>query len=212
MLLYFWKKAFLSFYHIYIVCVTHATSSLNRLYSENINILSVSTITHMLRISFGSNLAQRYLSNQTVLMGVVVGEWLSSWIAKQRLWFSNFGLVTKISQIGYLLLPSRDMSERLLQRRKTLLKAQSNPTKPNDTCLALLTPVRSSLALRWMVWWLTLWPITFVIQILCMIGVARSEKYESIWGKFVSPIVHPHCVPRAPVREVSSRLYLFTNC
>ena len=38
-----------------------------------------------------------------------------SWLAEQGVWGSNPGLATLISEIRYLLLPSRDMTERWLK-------------------------------------------------------------------------------------------------
>ena len=45
-------------------------------------------------------------------------EWLSSWLAEQEVRDLIPGLELCISEIGYLLLPSRDMAEILLKRRK----------------------------------------------------------------------------------------------
>ena len=47
-----------------------------------------------------------------------VAEWLSSWLVEQEVRDSIPGLATWISEIGYLLLPSRDMAEIPLKRRK----------------------------------------------------------------------------------------------
>ena len=44
-------------------------------------------------------------------MGALVVEWLSSWLKEQEVRGSIPGLATWISEIGYLLLPSRDMAE-----------------------------------------------------------------------------------------------------
>ena len=44
-------------------------------------------------------------------------QWLSSWLAEQEVRGSIAGLVATISEIGYLLLPCRDMAERSLKRR-----------------------------------------------------------------------------------------------
>ena len=44
-------------------------------------------------------------------MGAAVAEWLSSWLAEQEVWGSIPGHATWISEIGYLLLPSRDIAE-----------------------------------------------------------------------------------------------------
>ena len=43
------------------------------------------------------------------------------------------GLSTMISEIGYLPLPSRDMTEIPLKRRKNPKSTQPNPTQPNPT-------------------------------------------------------------------------------
>ena len=53
-------------------------------------------------------------------------QWLSSWFAEQGVLGLNLGLATSISEIGYLLLPSRDMIEILLKWCKIL-----KTTKPN---------------------------------------------------------------------------------
>ena len=50
--------------------------------------------------------------------GAAVVYWLSSWLAEQEVRGSIPGLAATISEIGYLLLPSRDMAERSLKRRK----------------------------------------------------------------------------------------------
>ena len=46
-------------------------------------------------------------------------KWLSSWLAVQEVRGSILGLAATISEIGHLLLPSRDMAERSLKRRKS---------------------------------------------------------------------------------------------
>ena len=53
-----------------------------------------------------------------MLPGAAVAEWLSSWLAEQEVRGSILRLATWISEIGYLLLPSRDMAEIPLKRRK----------------------------------------------------------------------------------------------
>ena len=59
----------------------------------------------------------------------MVGEWLSSCLAEQGVRGSIPGLATSISEIGYLLLLSRDVTERLLKRHKFLKTTQpNNPT------------------------------------------------------------------------------------
>ena len=52
-------------------------------------------------------------------LGATVAEWLSSWLAEQEVRGSIPGLATWISEIGYLLLPSRDMAEIPLKQRKS---------------------------------------------------------------------------------------------
>ena len=56
------------------------------------------------------------------LMGAVVAEWLSSWLAEQEVRGSIPRLATWISEIGYLLLPSRDTAEIPLKRRKSSIQ------------------------------------------------------------------------------------------
>ena len=52
-------------------------------------------------------------------LGATVPEWLSPWLAEQEVRGSIPGLATWISEIGYLLLPGRDMAEIPLKRRKS---------------------------------------------------------------------------------------------
>ena len=67
-------------------------------------------------------------------LGAAVAEWLSSWLAEQEVRGSIPGLATWISEIGYLLLPSRDMAEIPLKRRKSPIQ----PTQTNQpTCCSL---------------------------------------------------------------------------
>ena len=49
--------------------------------------------------------------------GAVAVQWLSSWLAGQEVRGSIPGLAVKISEICYLLLSSRNMTEILLKRR-----------------------------------------------------------------------------------------------
>ena len=56
-------------------------------------------------------------------------EWLSSWLAAQEVRGLILGFATWISEIGYLLLPSRDMAEILLKRRKSSIQLTNQPTK-----------------------------------------------------------------------------------
>ena len=58
--------------------------------------------------------------------GLRVGP-LSSWLAEQEVWSSIPGLAATISQTGYLLLPSCDMAERMLKRRKSSKQLTNQP-------------------------------------------------------------------------------------
>ena len=62
------------------------------------------------------------------MLGAVVAEWISSWLAEQEVRGSIPRLATWISEIGYLPLQSRDMAEIPLKRRKSSIKP--NQTKP----------------------------------------------------------------------------------
>ena len=63
----------------------------------------------------------------------MVAEWLSSWLAEQEVRGSIPGLATWISEIGYLLLPSRDMAEIPLKRRKSSIQSTfSNPMQTSS--------------------------------------------------------------------------------
>ena len=57
--------------------------------------------------------------SENVSKGAAVVEWLSSWLAEQGDRGSIPGLATWILEIGYLLLPSRDMAKIPLKRRKS---------------------------------------------------------------------------------------------
>ena len=62
-----------------------------------------------------------------------MAEWLSSWLAEQEVRGSIPGLATWISEIGYLLLPSRDMAGIPLKRRKSSIQPTNQPTSGNNT-------------------------------------------------------------------------------
>ena len=79
----------------------------------------------------------RFFHRSITMLGGAVVEWISCWLAEQDLGGSNHGLGSSISEIGYLLLPSRDMSNRLLNRRKILKTAQINPI---TMCGVILIP------------------------------------------------------------------------
>ena len=61
--------------------------------------------------------------------GAAVAEWLSSWLAEQEVRGLILSLATLISEIGYLLLPSRHMAEIPLKR----LKSSIQPTNQRGT-------------------------------------------------------------------------------
>ena len=63
-------------------------------------------------------------------LGAAVAEWLSSCLVDQEVRGSIPRLATWISEIGYLLLPSRDMAEIPLERRKSSIQ----PT--NQSCIS----------------------------------------------------------------------------
>ena len=46
-----------------------------------------------------------------IYVGAAVVQWLSSWFVEQEVRDSIPGLAATISEIGYLLLPSRDVAE-----------------------------------------------------------------------------------------------------
>ena len=54
--------------------------------------------------------------------------WLSSWLAEQEVRDSIPGLAATVLEIGYLLLPIRDIAERSLKRHKSS-KQPTNPTE-----------------------------------------------------------------------------------
>ena len=57
-------------------------------------------------------------------------EWLSSWLAEQEVRGSIPGLTTWISEIGYILLPSRDMAEIPLFKPKSDIQCNRSATSP----------------------------------------------------------------------------------
>ena len=60
-------------------------------------------------------------------LGAAVAEWLSSWLVEQEVRGSIPRLATRISEIGYLPLPSRDMAEIPLKRRKSSIEPTNQP-------------------------------------------------------------------------------------
>ena len=57
-----------------------------------------------------------------LVLGAAVVYWLSSWLAEQEVRGSIPGIAATISENGYLLLPSRDMAEIPLKRRKSSIQ------------------------------------------------------------------------------------------
>ena len=74
-----------------------------------------------------------YFSKCPDLCGAAVAEWLSSWLAEQEVRGSIPRLATWISEISYLPLPSRDMAEIPLTRRKSAVQ----PTNQPDLCICI---------------------------------------------------------------------------
>ena len=60
----------------------------------------------------------RHKSYLPLYIGAAVAEWLSSWLAEQGTGVRFPASSLEFSEIGYLLLPSRDMAEIPLNRRK----------------------------------------------------------------------------------------------
>ena len=60
--------------------------------------------------------------------GVAVGKWLSSWLAEQEVRVSIPCLANTVSEIRYLLLPSRDVAEISLFIAVQILKTTNQPT------------------------------------------------------------------------------------
>ena len=69
------------------------------------------------------------------LVGATMVEWLCSWLAEQEVRGSITGLATWISEIGYLLLPSRDMAEIPIKRRKSSI----HPTNQSYHLVVVIT-------------------------------------------------------------------------
>ena len=65
---------------------------------------------------------RRYYVKVVSIQGAVVVELLSTWLAEQEVRGSIPGLATWTSEIGHLLLPSRDMTEIPLKRRKSSIQ------------------------------------------------------------------------------------------
>ena len=61
--------------------------------------------------------------------------WLSFWLAEQEVWGSIPGLAATISEIGFLLLRSRDMAQIPLKRRKCSIQPTNKPKFSYDLTL-----------------------------------------------------------------------------
>ena len=73
------------------------------------------------------------------LIGAVVVEWLSSWFAEQEIRGSIPGLPTSTSEIGYLMLPNRDMAEIPLNKRRI---SSIQPTNQLSTIIIHMTKLK----------------------------------------------------------------------
>ena len=72
--------------------------------------------------------------------GAAVAEWISSWFAEQEVQDLIPRLATWILEIGYLLIPSRDMAEIPLKRPKSTIQPtnqQSKTTKEKNKSMYL---------------------------------------------------------------------------
>ena len=74
--------------------------------------------------------------------GAAVVKWLSSWLAEQEVRGSILGLTTWISEICYLLLPSRYMAEIPVKRRKSFIQPTNQPESPSVCGFVACLPVR----------------------------------------------------------------------
>ena len=90
--------------------------------------------------------------------GAAMAQWLSSWLAKQEVQGSIPRLVTWISGIGYLLLPSQDMSEIPLKRRKSSLQQINQPIATKPTTIECREHI-------------------FVLSVLCNILLVRDRDH-----------------------------------
>ena len=79
------------------------------------------------QLSFYFQLSEQ-ISLYSQMTGGAVAEWLSSWLAEQEARGSIPSLATWISEIGYLPLPSRDIAEIPLKRRKSSIQ-QTNQSQ-----------------------------------------------------------------------------------
>ena len=70
-------------------------------------------------------------------------EWSNSWLAEQGVQSSNPSLATLISEIGYLLLSSQNMTERLLKGRRSVCLSTIHTTSaiPPGRMVLTTTPV-----------------------------------------------------------------------
>ena len=105
----------------------------NHLYLRNLSFIKSSfqeLILHFKGFTYCWNTwnTQLLLSYSFTFEVAAVEYWLSSLLAEQEVQSSIPGLAATISEIGYLLLPSRDMAERLLKRRKSSKQPTNQPT------------------------------------------------------------------------------------
>ena len=69
-----------------------------------------------------------FLSRMESLLGAAVAEWLSSWFEDKRIGVRFMASPLHFSEIGYLLLQSRDMAERSIAKSTLILKTTNHPT------------------------------------------------------------------------------------
>ena len=79
----------------------------------------------------------KQISFLTIQKGAAMAKWLSSWLAEQGARGSIPRLATWISEIGYLLLPCRNMAEIPLKRQKSSIQPTNQPnyTKRSTCCM-----------------------------------------------------------------------------
>ena len=132
----------------------------------------------------------------------VVVEWLSSWLVDKVVLGLNPGRVTSIPDIGYLLLPSRNITEILLKRRKSS-KQLNQPTKGEYLDNRTGDPAEM-LKSFWACWSFVLRPKKKIMFVSCINQTEpllnpltqnflltwwekkRGEKYWSMWIHFKS--------------------------
>ena len=80
--------------------------------------------------------------------GAAVAAWLSSWLAEQEVRVPIPASLLEFSEIGYLLLPRRDMTERPLKRRKSSIQPTNQPIKTKKNRLKAAANQKTSKEIR----------------------------------------------------------------